>query len=176
MSYKYKRIFVPGHPTANADGWMKEHRYIAEKKLGRLLKSEEVVHHIDGDKFNNNSDNLMIFKTNADHAAFHKGCKAILDKDVYWCPDKNIDYIICPKCNENLMYKNSKTCSICQHISDRKVKDRPSYDELFKLIKNTTFVKIGKMYGVTDNTVRKWCKSYNLPYKKKDLEEFFKTA
>ena len=22
----------------------------------------------------------------------------------------------------------------------------------------------GKMFGVTDNTIRKWCKSYSLPY------------
>ena len=37
------------------------------------------------------------------------------------------------------------------------------------LIKNKTFVQIGKDYGVSDNTIRKWCKGYGLPYKKKDI-------
>ena len=31
------------------------------------------------------------------------------------------------------------------------------------------FTKIAEKYGVTDNTVRKWCKSYGLPYRRKDI-------
>ena len=37
-----------------------------------------------------------------------------------------------------------------------------------KTIKN--FVEVGKKYGVVDNTVRKWCKKYNLPYKTSDYK------
>ena len=134
MAYKYKRIFMPGHPTSTADGWMKEHRYMAELKLGRLLKPEEVVHHIDENKFNNDQDNLMVFKTNADHSAFHKGYDAILDGDVYWCPDKMEEYIICSSCNTNLMHRQSKMCSYCKHLLERKVADRPTKEELLELI------------------------------------------
>lgn len=36
------------------------HRVIAEKVLGRRLKSNEVVHHIDGDGLNNAHTNLLI--------------------------------------------------------------------------------------------------------------------
>ena len=36
------------------------------------------------------------------------------------------------------------------------------------------FTQIGKEYGVTDNAVRKWCKSYNLPYRVKDIKEIIK--
>ena len=32
-----------------------------------------------------------------------------------------------------------------------------------------SFVEIGKKYGVSDNAIRKWCKKYNLPYKKYKL-------
>lgn len=46
----------------------------------------------------------------------------------------------------------------------------PSKDELFYLIKNYSFVKIAKNYGVCDKTITKWCKHYNLPYRKKDLK------
>lgn len=171
MSYKYKRIFVPGHPTAMADGWMKEHRYIAEIKLGRLLKSEEVVHHIDEDKFNNDPNNLMVFKTNADHSAFHMGCEAVLDGDVYWCPNKNDHISLCPECNKRYMEKKSKMCTYCYHLLSRKVKDRPSKEELFELLKKQTFITVGKIYGVSDNTVRKWCRAYDLPCKRKDIDK-----
>lgn len=48
------------------------HRIMAEQLLGRALKKGEVVHHIDGDKRNNDPFNLMIFKTQAAHALWHK--------------------------------------------------------------------------------------------------------
>ena len=35
------------------------HRWIKEKELGRKLLANEVIHHIDGDKRNNNPSNLL---------------------------------------------------------------------------------------------------------------------
>ena len=52
----------------------------------------------------------------------------------------------------------------------RKVKDRPSKKELDKLIHEKAFLEIGRMYGVSDKTITKWCKSYGLPYRKKDIK------
>ncbi len=73
MSYKYKRIYMPNHPTSNKCGLIREHRYHAELKLGRLLKPEEVVHYIDENKYNNQFENLMVFKTASDHMHFIEG-------------------------------------------------------------------------------------------------------
>lgn len=47
------------------------HRIIAEEILGRPLEKGEVVHHIDGNKKNNNPSNLMIFKNQSEHAKWH---------------------------------------------------------------------------------------------------------
>lgn len=49
-----------------------EHRVVAEEILGRPLIRGEVVHHIDGNKRNNRPENLMIFRSQAEHARFHK--------------------------------------------------------------------------------------------------------
>lgn len=48
------------------------HRIIAEKKLGRKLKPEEVVHHIDGDKQNYDPKNLIVLASQSEHAKLHQ--------------------------------------------------------------------------------------------------------
>lgn len=66
----YVEIIVPGHPATNVRGYVYEHRIVAEKKLGRYLLSNEVVHHIDGNKTNNSPNNLIVL-SNEDHATLH---------------------------------------------------------------------------------------------------------
>lgn len=48
-----------------------EHRVVAEELLGRELKPGEVVHHIDGNKRNNNPENLIVFSSQSEHVKFH---------------------------------------------------------------------------------------------------------
>lgn len=47
-----------------------EHRYVMEQKLGRQLTDEEAIHHIDGDKLNNNVHNLQLMSYR-DHQLLH---------------------------------------------------------------------------------------------------------
>jgi endogenous inhibitor of DNA gyrase (YacG/DUF329 family) len=47
------------------------HRQVAAETLGRALKPEEIVHHIDGNKWNNAPDNLEVLPSQAEHARRH---------------------------------------------------------------------------------------------------------
>jgi len=51
---------------------------------------------------------------------------------------------------------------IKRHDNYRKVKNRPTKEELNKLLNNNSYVKIGEIYGVSDNAIRKWAKTYNI--------------
>jgi hypothetical protein len=62
--------YVPDHPYAY-NGYILEHRAVMEEILGRILDPEEVVHHIDGKKENNEPENLMLFKNASEHLKYH---------------------------------------------------------------------------------------------------------
>lgn len=56
----------------------------------------------------------------------------------------------------------AKFCLTCVNFNRRKIKNRPSKEELQFLIWEKPFTELGKQYGVSDNTVRKWCKKYGI--------------
>lgn len=173
---EYLCEFAPNHPRATKEGYVRTHILMAEKKLGRYLKPEECVHHIDRDKYNNTLDNLMVFKTIADHSAFHKGVEAVCDGDVWYCPNKRIYHKeLCPVCN--VKYKDVKAdmCVDCrskfnnEFIKDTNIK-RPNREVLKDKIRKNNFTTIGEEYNVSDNTIRKWCKFYGLPFQSRIIK------
>lgn len=177
MTNRYIEIMMPNHPNARANGTILEHRYIASEMLGRPLKKAETVHHLDENKTNNNPENLVVFRTSADHSRFHKiGVMKLMDDNTYICPIPKKDIIQCKFCGGYFIKTSSNMhyCSIeCyknnrnQEFSSRN--DRPTKEQLEELINNKSFIEIGKKYGVSDNAVRKWCAKYGLPYKYREL-------
>lgn len=164
----YNMIYMPQHHRANKDGFVYEHIVVAEEKLGRLLYDEEVVHHINHIRNDNNPDNLMVFATKSDHTIFHDSGKCELVGDHY-IGIKRKNY--CKVCGKETTHLTDTYCSHeCFNIDNRRV-ERPSKEELEKLIHTYPFTQIGKMYGLSDNAIRRWCKTYNLPYRKKDLNK-----
>ena len=54
------------------------HRAVMERMLGRPLRSSEIVHHIDFDKFNNKPSNLHLFKSRSEHRKAHCSFESVV--------------------------------------------------------------------------------------------------
>ena len=78
LEINWKYVYV------NADGYCmncedRNHRYLVHRRvmeeyLGRPLRPDEIVHHKDGNKLNNDISNLEIINR-ADHARYHMKCR-----------------------------------------------------------------------------------------------------
>lgn len=63
----YVLVWMPGHPEANASGYVREHRIVMARTIGRPLNREEVVDHINGETSDNRPENLRLFANNGEH-------------------------------------------------------------------------------------------------------------
>lgn len=167
MCNGYYQYYWPEHHLANNTGTVSEHTLVAEDMLGRPLKRGEVVHHKDKHRTNNSYDNLMVFKTLGDHTAYHNGCDIKLDGDVYVAIRK--ENTICPICGKEKSTR-SRICIDCYNAYQ--ARNIPPREAIYNLLKDKNMCEIGRIYNVCDNTVRKWCKKYGLPYSKKEIEKF----
>ena len=129
--------------------------------LGEPIPLE--LDHIDGDHYNNILENLKILCPNC-HAktptyrgknkkskkseTIRTKTERIRTKKVYNCLSCNTE--LSGKCKTNL-------CVSCYSKSQRRV-ERPPIEQLLREVQESSYVAVGKKYGVSDNTIRKWLK------------------
>lgn len=109
-SGNYFEIHVPReHPYRNKQGCILEHRFVMEQSLGRYLRPEERVHHIDHNPSNNNIENLQLIPTNSEHTRLHSfGRRRTFGQR---CPKCNSDNVI----RDGLRYHKRKQGWHCQN-------------------------------------------------------------
>ena len=128
------------------------------------------AHHIDGDRTNNTLDNLMLICPNC-HTFTENYCgKNIVkgetgnDKELYYATKRKKIEKKCEHCQKVFQTndKKQKFCSKkCTDEHHRKCV-RPPKEELEKLILEKSYKELGRIFGVTDNTIRKWCIRYGI--------------
>ena len=107
--------------------------------------------HIDGNHNNNSLDNLCIL-----------------------CPNchSQTDTFAGKKCKSAMCIKKNNIKKIKKKIGKQISLPPIDRDKLKQLIRQTSFVEIGRRYGVTDNAVRKWCDKYKLPRKVSEIKKY----
>lgn len=168
----YRVIYRPEHPRAMQNecwkGYVYEHIVVAEKYNGAPLREDEIIHHLDGVRDNNQYTNLLIL-TQKQHGKLHAwlnagapGIERFRENGENSLKSKVVPNRFCSRCAETLQGKQQSFCSeTCYNMCNRKV-ERPSKTQLECDIQNMSLVKIGTKYGVSDNAVRKWMKVYGI--------------
>src|SRR3990167_8817691 len=78
----YIYIYKPIHQFSDHHGYIFEHRLVVEKYLGRYLKPEETVHHVNEIKDDNRPENIIVFSSKSAHIRFHYNPKNVNEKEI----------------------------------------------------------------------------------------------
>ncbi len=135
------------HPQIKKHFYVYYHRLVVENSLGRYLRTDEHVHHINGNKLDNRIENLRVL-SHSEHAHTHRGKISIKT-----C--KNCKKEFLP--SQNTVIFCSKKCS-----EEYQTRFEISKEELLKLVWEIPTTKIAKMFNVSDKAIAKRCKKFSI--------------
>ena len=121
-------------------------------------KMSLILDHINGINDDNRLENLRILCPNCNATLDTHGGKNTKDKKIKVKKikkEKEINYCNCGE----IIRSVSTMCLKCYNNKQRKV-ERPLYEQLTKEIKEFGYCGVGRKYGVSDNSIRKWKKYY----------------
>lgn len=119
--------------------------------------------HINGNHRDNSIENLQIVCPNC-HSTLDTYCgkKNKLKNTCKECSDPiRSDVVYCINCRPDKSVRTPAqiTAARSPKPSMRKV-ERPPYERLLQEIESSSYVQVGKKYGVSDNAIRKWVRQY----------------
>lgn len=124
------------------------------------------VHHKDGNYMNNTKENLEVLCPNCHSLTPNYKALNSIGRENRTQSRKNY----CIDCGVPITPEASR-CRECANKA--RITDKPiSREELKEKIRKFPFTTIAKEFNVSDNAIRKWCKNYNLPTKKKDIKAY----
>lgn len=155
ISNGYVFVYNPSHPKANNAGYVREHILVMEKHLGRYLSPEEVVHHIDFNRKNNDLCNLLLM-TRSSHATLH--ATILANQLGYHSSHERV----CRECGG----KTSRYGVLCKQCSLKKqTKIRlPDKTILQDLVNRLSISEVARKVGVSSTSLIRWLKKLGISY------------
>lgn len=147
--------------------------YCGKNKVTKNISDEEFVEAL------RNSDNIhqALVKLDNDQGRMYERAYQLIDKYNIDMPSKNIKkkkVNYCCDCGKEIKDEATRcrSCTVERRRIDC-INEKPvTRDELKELIRTVPFVKIGKQFNVSDNSIRKWCKLFGLPSTSSDIKAY----
>lgn len=115
-----------------------------------------ILDHINGINNDNRIENLRIVCPNC-NATLETHCKGNNKLSNKYIKKTKEKYKFC-ECGKKILI-TSNSCKRCNQLNQRKT-ERPPYETLLKELKESNYSAVGRKYGVSDNSIRKWLDSY----------------